>query len=202
MRNRYRPRPSPPASFTTLMPGKRASVLPIALILGVYCLLTAACAGRGSGGSSPPEDDWTFKVEGSLNQDEMAAESVPAESTGTPAETVTDPETTIFETIPVEIDRPDTITTAEPEPIKATIPGFRVQVFSSGAADRAELVADEARYLLKEKTYIKTADNLFRVQVGDCLTRQEAEELRGECRLAGYKDSFIVTAQIEVTRSP
>jgi hypothetical protein len=56
--------------------------------------------------------------------------------------------------------------------------------------------------LLKEKTYVEASDNLFRVQAGDCLTREEAETLRERCRVAGYKDSFIVVAQIEVTRSP
>jgi hypothetical protein len=191
-----------------LLPGKRTPVLPIALILGVYCLLTAACAGRGSGNSTPPEDDWTFKVEGSLTLDEKATEALKADSTETaPAEPIEDtapvqpvaqaiaePESTVAEIAPPEA--------AVPEPVTTTIPGFRVQVFSSSSADRAKLVADEAKYLLKEKTYINAAGNLFRVQAGDCLTRREAELFREKCRLAGYKDSFIVAAQIEVTRSP
>jgi len=142
-------------------------------LFGIILIQFLGCAGKQSAG--PPKtggDNWSIQVE-------QPGVMPPRDSTRArkPAETA-------------------------PLTKQVVTEGFRVQIFTSSTAGRARLIADEAKYILNEKTYVQGEKDKFKVFVGDCSTREEAEKLRDRCRNSGYKDAFIVRSRISPRESP
>jgi hypothetical protein len=81
-----------------------------------------------------------------------------------------------------------------------TGPGFRVQVFATGSRESAESFEMDVETRLGVATYLERIDGIYKVRVGDCRSRQQAEDLRQRCRDAGYKDAWIVTTQVRWER--
>ena len=80
-----------------------------------------------------------------------------------------------------------------------TIYGYRVQIFASWSNENAERIANEARMKFPEqKIYVEYIPPLYRVRVGDCKTRAEAESLRDMAKSSGYSDAFIVQTNINI----
>ena len=85
-------------------------------------------------------------------------------------------------------------------PFKET-DGYRVQLLTTKsyeAATVAQQTAAEQFAPLNLKTYIKFEAPLYKVRVGDALTRSEAEEIRETARDFGYKGAFIVRSKVMV----
>lgn len=78
--------------------------------------------------------------------------------------------------------------------------GYRIQVFASGDPKKAEVVQRAAEARLGEPAYIEEIDGMFKVRVGNCWARQEAEELLQRCRGNGYEDAWIVVTKVTQTR--
>jgi hypothetical protein len=77
--------------------------------------------------------------------------------------------------------------------------GWRVQLFVSGSVENARRVAEEARWKFKDQQiYITEALPYYKVQAGNCLTRQDAENLKARAKALGYQGSFAV--EVELTR--
>lgn len=105
-----------------------------------------------------------------------------------------------------EAEAPPETSRTTPEPAKpapggipAGVPteqGFRVQVFAS----QSEYVAQNARSAAQERlgvpAYVDFVDGLYKVRVGDCKTRKEAEALLEHCRSKYYKDAWVVESTI------
>lgn len=75
--------------------------------------------------------------------------------------------------------------------------GYRVQVFS--VTDRGEaqrFYEDARRRLNREDIYLQFEPPFFRVRVGNCRSRDEAEDLVRELEQAGYEAPFPVRTQI------
>jgi len=85
-----------------------------------------------------------------------------------------------------------------PEPAARTTFGYRVQVFAGAARDGAEAVAAEARGKLGEAVAIEYQAPFYKVRIGNCVTRHEAERLRERVTEAGYEGAFIVETTIEL----
>ena len=77
--------------------------------------------------------------------------------------------------------------------------GWRVQLFVSGSIENARRVAEEARWKFKDQQiYIAEAMPYYKVQVGNCLTRQDADNLKTRAKALGYQGSFAV--EMDLTR--
>ncbi len=77
--------------------------------------------------------------------------------------------------------------------------GYRVQIFASWSNENAERIASEARFKFPDqRVYVEYIPPLYRVRVGDCRTREEAERLRDKARSLGYEDAFLVPTNINV----
>ncbi len=71
--------------------------------------------------------------------------------------------------------------------------GWRVQIFVSGTIDNARNVAEEARWKFKDQQiYITEVEPYYKVQVGNCLTRQDADNLKQRAKALGYQGAFVV----------
>jgi len=76
--------------------------------------------------------------------------------------------------------------------------GYRIQLFATADGRLAQQRAAEYRDLFAEAIYVRQEGVLYKVQVGDCISRDEAEALRRRARALGYEGAFIVDALVAV----
>jgi len=94
---------------------------------------------------------------------------------------------------------PDTVSHADATPPGATrgmVDGFRVQVFAGQTQDVAEAARRTAQARLGMPAYVEFVDGLYKVRVGDCLTREDAESVLATCKAVFYKDAWIVESKV------
>jgi cell division protein FtsN len=88
-----------------------------------------------------------------------------------------------------------------PPPVPEQAPpatyGYRVQVFASATRDGAERVAAEVRGELQESVAIEYQAPFYKVRVGNCVTRHEAERLRERVLETGREGAFIVETMVD-----
>jgi len=81
------------------------------------------------------------------------------------------------------------------------INGFRVQILATKNIETASLFEQEASERfnnLDHKTYLIFEAPLYKLRVGDCRKRPQAEEIRDMALQYGYRESFIVKSKIQV----
>lgn len=79
---------------------------------------------------------------------------------------------------------------------RKTMDGYRIQLFASSAEDAARSVKEAAEVRLSVPAYVEFIDGIYKVRVGDCPTREDAERLLATCRQAGYRDAWITAGKI------
>jgi hypothetical protein len=79
------------------------------------------------------------------------------------------------------------------------VPVFRVQILATSSETSAREAKKRVEDRLGFPVYVTRIDGMYKVRVGDCSTRAEAEKVRERCRGAGYADAWIVT---DVLRGP
>lgn len=87
-----------------------------------------------------------------------------------------------------------------PPPPPAETVGYRVQIgafrFETGEWGGAQQRASEARMRFTESVYVEFEAGLYKVRVGDCVTRSDAEILKSKALQLNYTDAFIVETTI------
>jgi hypothetical protein len=79
------------------------------------------------------------------------------------------------------------------------INGFRIQILATNDISKASLFELEAAERFKfegHKTYLLFEAPLYKIRVGDCKTRQEADKLRDLAKKYGYREAFLVKTKI------
>lgn len=103
-------------------------------------------------------------------------------------------------TTPLPIEEVSTPTPPPPAPVTTTAPatvyGFRVQIFASSTQKGASKVADDARGIFGGKVYIEHTPPYYKVRVGDCLTKEDAEVLKNLAINKGFRGAFVVETMI------
>jgi len=89
------------------------------------------------------------------------------------------------------------ITGEAPSSKPAEVLGYRVQIFATTSQESADRLAEEARAKLIEGVYIEYLPPFYKVRVGDCLTQQEAQNLKERIINAGFQDAFVVETKIK-----
>jgi len=75
--------------------------------------------------------------------------------------------------------------------------GWRVQIFASSTLENARKVAEEARWKFgDQQVYLSEAEPYYKVQVGNNLTRQDADNLKRRAQKLGYKGVFVVEVNL------
>jgi len=78
--------------------------------------------------------------------------------------------------------------------------GFRVQILATKNIETASLFEQEATERfgsLEHKTYLIFEAPLYKIRVGDCKERAEAENLRDLAKQYNYREAFIVKCKIQ-----
>lgn len=91
---------------------------------------------------------------------------------------------------------PAPVPTPAPKIAPGSVYGFRVQIFASSTQKGASKVAEDARNIFGGKVYIEHAPPYYKVRVGDCLTREEAESLKNLALSKGFRGAYIVETMI------
>lgn len=84
------------------------------------------------------------------------------------------------------------------ETAEKTMDGYRIQLLASGSDASAQEVSAIAASKLGVPAYVDFVDGVYKVRVGNCPTREEAEALLAKCRGAGYGDAWIVQCPIVI----
>jgi len=167
----------------------------IFLALGCVALLLASCAPAKPGTSKRATMDkpYDFKKEGKIPPVEKTVQPEP------------DVEELVVEELPVEsveAEAPiDTTSKIDPNAGRVMLDGFRVQVFASGAEDVAASARAAAASRLGVMAYVELVDGLYKVRVGDCKTREQAQALLARCQDSYYTDAWIVECRIYADKS-
>jgi len=82
-----------------------------------------------------------------------------------------------------------------PSRAPASVLGFRVQIFASSTENNADRVAADARSAFN-RVYVDYIAPYYKVRVGDCMTREEAEVMKNKARTRGYRGAFIIETMI------
>ncbi|NOX37288.1 MAG: SPOR domain-containing protein [Calditrichaeota bacterium] len=79
------------------------------------------------------------------------------------------------------------------------INGFRVQLLATKDIETATLAKKEAEFTFAEDSvgiYIEFDSPYYKLRIGDCKTREEAERLRDIARTKGYPQAWIVRTKV------
>ena len=138
-----------------------------------------------------PED-----VKREADVEEMASDDDDLEAEDVDAPPRPDPVTPPIDT---SVTMPDT---EHMRPQEFTVvDGFRIQVFASGTRESALVAREEASMSLGMPAYLDIVAGLFKVRVGNFLTRESAESALLKVRGGGYEDAWIVAAQVRAGSS-
>ncbi len=75
--------------------------------------------------------------------------------------------------------------------------GWRVQIFASATLENARKMAEEARWKFgDQQVFISEAEPYYKVQVGNNLTRQDADVLKRRAKALGYKGVFVIEVNL------
>ena len=113
-----------------------------------------------------------------------------------------DVEETVVLEEPIEVEETEApVDTTTPPPPPDMLPGFRVQIFAAVAEDLAARAVTAAEERLGVRGYVELVDGMYKVRVGDCITRDEAESLLARCQETYYKDAWIVETPVRADRA-
>lgn len=103
------------------------------------------------------------------------------------------------EVTPGSIRQPTPPSAVETPSINREVDGFRVQLFASRDIEKATLEKQEAELVFARDSlavYIEFDSPMYKVRLGDCQSREEAENLRVKARRKGYPTAWIVKTRV------
>lgn len=75
--------------------------------------------------------------------------------------------------------------------------GFRVQVFASGQKEKADSLKYHLETIVDDAVFVTFEVPLYKVRVGNCISRKEAERLQARLNEIGYRNAWIIKSRIE-----
>jgi hypothetical protein len=77
--------------------------------------------------------------------------------------------------------------------------GFRVQLIATESEMQARQTEQEALLDFQQSVYLSFDPPNYKVRVGDCITRADANALLNKATSIGYGDSWVVQCRVKVT---
>ena len=75
--------------------------------------------------------------------------------------------------------------------------GFRIQVFESKSIEEAQAFYRKSTVDFSEEVYLIFDAPFYKVRIGNCVSRNEANNLQNTLKEMGYKTAWIVRSRIE-----
>ncbi len=167
----------------------------VAVVFGVCMVLGCSEAVR-SVDTAPDREPYQFESEGQVPPPDPVSQPRELDRVDVFEESAVSEDSVAVENVIEEVP----MVPVEPEDSTVTGSGYRVQVLATGERENAEVVRAEVEARLGGVVYVEPIDGMYKVRVGDCRSRAEAEDLLQRCRAAGYADAWIVSTQIRWRR--
>src|SRR5262245_29108088 len=100
-----------------------------------------------------------------------------------------------------EADAPRDTTTPAPVVSDSTADGFRIQIFASADRDVAESARNVAAGRLHMPAYLDLDAGVYKVRIGDYMTRDQASAALPSVRGQFYPDAWVVPARVNVPKA-
>jgi hypothetical protein len=175
----------------------RSNLLQIAAV----CAMTACFAACGA--TAPPKQNssrvepakggYDFKSEGKIPP--------PAGGSARPEADVEEIAVSDTSLDVSEADAPPTPPPAQPVVSDSTADGFRIQIFASADRDVAENARNVAASRLNLPAYLDLDAGVYKVRIGDYVTRDQASAALPSVRGQFYPDAWVVPARVNVPKS-
>jgi hypothetical protein len=168
------------------------------------CAMTAGFAACGA--TAPPKQNssrvepakggYDFKSEGKIPQ--------PAGGSARPEADVEEIAVSDTSLDVSEADAPSDTTPPAAVPVvsNSTADGFRIQLFATADRDVAENARNVAAGRLHMPAYLDLDAGVYKVRVGDYLTREQASAALPSVRGQFYPDAWVVPARVNVPKAP
>jgi hypothetical protein len=134
-------------------------------------------------------------------KEEPIVESLPRYDESFDPLTLNDDDIIIVAATNNQAQKTDPKTPVKQETVLKEINGFRVQILATKNIETASLFEQEATERfesLEQKTYLVFEAPLYKIRIGDCKDRTEAEQLRDTAKQYGYREAFIVKSKIQI----
>jgi len=162
----------------------------ILLLVATIMVLIIGCTTRPGNGGGKSEDEEIIKGE------VISGVIIPSESSLD--EEIEELSSSEF-VVEGVVGEGDTFETSETTPIyEGSLttkigPFYRVQVVATTSHDGADLTADKVLGLVPtEPVYVEFIDGYWKVRVGDCATKLDADLLKDKLKSLGYDDAWVV----------
>jgi hypothetical protein len=76
------------------------------------------------------------------------------------------------------------------------VPGYRVQICAVAVEDTARNIQRDAILKFNENVYLKFDSPYYKVRIGDCKTRYEAEQLQQLVIQKGFNEAWVVKTMV------
>jgi hypothetical protein len=164
---------------------------------GTMVLALVACGGAKQTTKADVDGQpWEVRVESPLDTMTVTTyggeQVVETTSTSDPDSPETNTVSTMTVESPTVTESRPTETVPDPD---VFTPGWRVQIFASTSMVSADDVAAGARSRFTERVYVEYEPPMYKVRVGDFLTKREAEIMRTRV-LAEDFDAWVVEALV------
>lgn len=100
-----------------------------------------------------------------------------------------------------EADAPRDTTAPAPVVTDSTADGFRIQIFASADRDVAENARNVAASRLNMPAYLDLDAGVYKVRIGDYVTRDQAAAALPSVRGQFYPDAWVVPARVNVPKA-
>ncbi|MFH1942849.1 MAG: SPOR domain-containing protein [bacterium] len=100
------------------------------------------------------------------------------------------------ETDRLELVEPVKVQSKPEETGSETVQGFRVQLLATKDEIAAQEANRKAIFAFEQGVYLTFEAPLYRLRIGNCRTRKEAEELRDEAIRRSFRDAWIVPSKV------
>jgi cell division septation protein DedD len=160
----------------------------------------AGCGAKQAPEKNVTKEPWEVRVESPLDtiqvtpQTQTAAQTVPSETQPTPVmDTPVVTETAAA--MPASSTNTGTAAQTVPSSVpdsKSFIPGWRVQIHAFPTMANAEAAAAKARQHFTEPVYVEYQAPMYKVRVGDFLTKDDARLMVNRAKAENYTQAWVV----------
>jgi cell division septation protein DedD len=174
--------------------------------LSAVVLIGWGTAGCGGGKQSPSTDlskaPWEVRMESPLD---TVAVSVPPRDSSEDAAATAEAASPVLETPQVTESQPSSTAAvssagaSSPPDVpsaKVYMPGWRVQLNAFLSMANAEAFAGKARQHFTEPVYVEYEPPLYKVRVGDFLSREDARHMANRAKAEDFEKAWVVEALV------
>lgn len=162
-------------------------------LFAVWCVAGCAPSKTKAPESATKNQPYDFQQEGDVPPLDESAVETEADVEEIPVEE----DEIVAEDVPVPVDSTKAKAGGGPDSVmgrdgSVSLPVLRVQIMATTSEQSARDVQKRVENMLNLPAYVSLEDGMYKVRVGDCTTRLEAEKVRNRCREQGYTDAWIV----------